>query len=68
MISAEQGLKIDGTILRVFKSGNNILQNTLNKFTTFCNKKNVKLYCFFEQKKTNIGKIVEKAFPTVSQE
>lgn len=68
LISGGQGVKIEPTILESLKHKNDSLLKILNEFTALCNSRNVKLYCFFELKKTNLGKIVGVDFPTVSHE
>ncbi|MCJ1465981.1 hypothetical protein MMC07_004600 [Pseudocyphellaria aurata] len=64
LISAEQKVKVDGTILHALEQENPSLNDTLNEFTTLCNAKNVKLCCFFEQRKTKVWKIVGEDLPT----
>lgn len=66
LIIAEQGIEHDDTILEALNRENTFLQSTLNDFTALC--KHVTLFCFFEQRKTNIGRIVRRDLPTVSHE
>ncbi len=59
-IASHASLRVNDTVLRALEYGNDILMDILNEFVSICQAPGVdiSLFCFFEQRITNIGKLV----------
>jgi len=63
-----EGLEVHAEMLETLKSGHTALQQSLEDFVGICkSRKDLDICCFYEQKTTYVGKIIQKPehFPKV---
>jgi hypothetical protein len=57
-IAADPNLQVEGQVLEVLKYGNDVLVDTVNEFVSIARNHLIMISCFFEQKSTNIDKLI----------
>ena len=59
--------RVDGKILEILSPGNDPLVDLIDDFTNVAKEKNLLLSCFFEQQKSDVGRIIKGSLPLVSR-
>ena len=57
-IASHPSLRVTGAVLEILEHGNRYLMDILNEFVTLCNNTTISLFCFFEQRSTHVGRVI----------
>ena len=59
-IASDPSLRVDGTVLKALEYGNDVLMDVLDEFICLCNAltPGMSLCCFFEQRRTCVGRVI----------
>jgi hypothetical protein len=57
-IASDPSLHVEGKVLEILERGNDTLMDTLDDFMSVSKESGISLSCFWEQRITNVGRII----------
>ena len=60
-IASAPSLHVEGAVLKNIEKGSEVLTSIHSEFMILCNRNDFKICCFFEQKITDVGVIINQA-------